>query len=73
MRQLTQSRLQKYPAISDLQKRAKQRLPLIAWEYLDMGTGDDIAVSRNRIEYCCDAKLFRCHDPFIKLRTMNNF
>ncbi|MEM7130585.1 MAG: alpha-hydroxy acid oxidase [Chloroflexota bacterium] len=49
MAQLSQSRLQKYPSISDLQKRAKQRLPLVAWEYLDMGTGDDIAVSRNRV------------------------
>lgn len=48
MTRVAQSHLQKYPAISDLQKRAKQRLPLIAWEYLDMGTGDDIAVSRNR-------------------------
>ena len=51
MTQLSQSRLQKYPSISDLQKRAKQRLPLIAWEYLDMGTGEDIAVSRNRDAY----------------------
>jgi len=48
MTQVSQSQLQKYPSISDLQKRAKQRLPLVAWEYLDMGTGDDIAVSRNR-------------------------
>ncbi|MEM7343901.1 MAG: alpha-hydroxy acid oxidase [Chloroflexota bacterium] len=43
-----QQRRQRYPAIIDLQKRAKQRLPLIAWEYLDMGTGDEAAVSRNR-------------------------
>ena len=49
MTQISQSQLQKYPSISDLQKRAKQRLPLVAWEYLDMGTGDDIAVSRNRV------------------------
>ncbi len=40
--------LAKYPAVSDLQKRAKTRLPLVAWEYLDMGTGEDVAVSRNR-------------------------
>ena len=38
----------KFPAISDLQKRAQRRLPLIAWEYLDMGTGNEKAVSRNR-------------------------
>ncbi|MEM7537824.1 MAG: alpha-hydroxy acid oxidase [Chloroflexota bacterium] len=49
MTPLSQARLQKYPSISDLQKRAKQRLPLVAWEYLDMGTGEDIAVSRNRV------------------------
>lgn len=40
--------LAKYPSISDLRKRAKKRLPLIAWEYLDMGTGEDVAVSLNR-------------------------
>lgn len=39
--------LQKYPAIEDLKKRAKKRLPLIAWEYLDMGTGDETAVTQN--------------------------
>lgn len=38
---------QKYPAISDLKKRAQQRLPHVAWEYLDCGTGDDRGVQRN--------------------------
>ena len=42
------NRMAKFPAISDLQKRAQRRLPLIAWEYLDMGTGNEKAVSRNR-------------------------
>ena len=41
-------RLAKFPAISDLRKRAQRRLPLIAREYLEMGTGDEQAVSRNR-------------------------
>ncbi|MEM7029346.1 MAG: alpha-hydroxy acid oxidase [Chloroflexota bacterium] len=49
MIKVPESHLQKYPSISDLHKRAKQRLPLIAWEFLDMGTGDDLTVSRNRM------------------------
>ncbi len=48
MAQINQARLQKYPSVSDLRQRAKNRLPLIAWEYLDMGTGEDVALSRNR-------------------------
>ncbi|MEM7336086.1 MAG: alpha-hydroxy acid oxidase [Chloroflexota bacterium] len=43
--------LQKYPAIEDLKKRAKKRLPLIAWEYLDMGTGDETSVSQNEAQF----------------------
>ena len=38
---------QKYPAISDIRMRARRRLPHIAWEYLDCGTGDDRGVQRN--------------------------
>ena len=41
--------MNRYPAISDLQKRAKQRLPLVAWEYLQSGTGDEKAMERNRL------------------------
>ena len=48
MAKIPQKRLAQYPSVIDLQKRAKKRLPLVAWEYLDMGTGDDIALSRNR-------------------------
>ena len=48
MKSISPNQLAKYPAISDLQKRAKQRLPLVAWEYLAMGTGEEQAVSRNR-------------------------
>ncbi len=36
-----------YPAISDLERRAKRRIPRFAWEYLDSGTGSDIARDRN--------------------------
>jgi len=40
-------RLQDYPAIDDLKKRAKGRIPHLSWEYLNCGTGDERAVSRN--------------------------
>lgn len=46
----------RYPSISDLQKRAKKRLPHVAWEYLDCGTGDEQAVSRN-LEKMADVTL----------------
>ena len=36
-----------YPSISDLEARAKKRIPSFAWEYLDSGTGDDATVERN--------------------------
>ena len=39
--------LQRYPAIADLRDRARRRIPHIAWEYLDSGTGDETAVPRN--------------------------
>ena len=42
-----EERIQRYPAISDLQKRAKKRIPHIAWQYLETGTGDEQAVTRN--------------------------
>lgn len=41
-------RLKHYPAVVDLQKRAKRRLPRVAWEYLDMGTDNDVALDLNR-------------------------
>ena len=40
-------RLQRYPAVSDLRRLTRKRLPHIAWEYLDCGTGDERAVARN--------------------------
>lgn len=41
-------RLKNYPAVVDLQKRAKKRLPLVAWEYMDMGTDNDKTLDLNR-------------------------
>jgi len=38
----------KYPAIVDLEQRAKKRIPHFAWEYLDSGTGIEDCVKRNR-------------------------
>ena len=35
------------PAIEDLERRARRRMPHFAWEYLASGTGDDRAVQRN--------------------------
>jgi len=39
---------QKFPAISDLAARAKQRIPGFVWDYLDSGTGTEATVRRNR-------------------------
>ena len=39
----------RYPAIHDLRKRAKKRIPHFAFEYLDSGTGTETALARNRI------------------------
>ncbi|MEP1096300.1 MAG: alpha-hydroxy acid oxidase, partial [Cyclobacteriaceae bacterium] len=40
--------LNRYPAISDLAKRAKKRIPKVAWEYLETGTGEELLIKRNR-------------------------
>lgn len=37
----------KYPAIEDLAKRAQKRIPPIAWEYLQTGTGREELIERN--------------------------
>lgn len=37
----------RYPAISDLRKKAYKRMPFFAWEYLDSGTGLEAAMHRN--------------------------
>jgi L-lactate dehydrogenase (cytochrome) len=41
----------KYPAIEDLARKAKKRIPQVAWEYLASGTGDEDLLSRNRIAF----------------------
>lgn len=38
----------RYPAVSDLRRRARQRIPHFAFEYLDSGTGAELQVTRNR-------------------------
>ncbi len=37
-----------FPAIADLEKRAKRRIPSFAWVYLESGTGADHARDHNR-------------------------
>ena len=37
----------RFPAISDLKRKAKQRIPFIGWEYLDSATGREEAADRN--------------------------
>lgn len=38
---------QRYPAVADLKRRAKRRIPHFSWEYLDSGTGREFGLSRN--------------------------
>ena len=38
----------RYPAISDLRRKAKQRIPNFVWEYLVSGTGTEATTIRNR-------------------------
>ncbi|WP_299364410.1 alpha-hydroxy acid oxidase [Winogradskyella sp.] len=37
-----------FPAIEDLAREAKKRIPHVAWEYLESGTGDEALLERNR-------------------------
>jgi len=37
-----------YPALIDLANKAKRRIPYVAWEYLQSGTGDEDLLERNR-------------------------
>ncbi len=37
-----------FPALSDLRKKARKRIPHFAFEYLDSGTGRELQVHRNR-------------------------
>lgn len=38
----------KFPAIQDLARRAQQRMPNVAWEYLQTGTGEEQLLDHNR-------------------------
>lgn len=38
----------RYPLLSDLERRAKRRMPRFAWDYLAGGCGDETGVARNR-------------------------
>jgi len=37
-----------YPAIADLAAKAKKRIPHVAWEYLQSGTGDEDLLAKNQ-------------------------
>lgn len=43
--------MSRFPALADLEKRAKRRMPGFAWEFLDSGTGNDEATKRNRAAF----------------------
>jgi L-lactate dehydrogenase (cytochrome) len=47
----------RYPALTDLKKRARARIPHFVWEYLDSATGSETITGRNRA--ALDAVLFR--------------
>ena len=40
----------RFPAISDLKKAARRRIPHFVWEYLDSGTGNERTLQRNRAQ-----------------------
>lgn len=42
------SLMNRYPSIADLAVKGKKRLPHVAWQYLETGTGSGNAVLRNR-------------------------
>lgn len=37
-----------FPQVSDLREKAQKRLPNVAWQYLETGTGQDEVMKRNR-------------------------
>ena len=41
----------RYPRISDLSRKAKRRIPHVAWEYLSSGTGDETLLKRNKTAF----------------------
>lgn len=38
----------RYPALSDLRRKAHRRIPHFMWEYLASGTGEELGLARNR-------------------------
>lgn len=40
-----------FPAIVDLELKARKRIPYVAWEYLQAGTGDEDLVEKNRVAF----------------------
>ena len=42
--------MDRFPAISDLEERARKRIPSFAWTYLESGTGQDVARDDNIAE-----------------------
>ena len=41
----------KYPRLTDLEQRARRRIPHFIFEYLDAGTGRDFAKDANEVAY----------------------
>ena len=39
--------MMRYPAIEDLKAKARKRIPFVAWEYLQTGTGQEELIARN--------------------------
>ena len=39
-----------YPSVSDLRKRAKEKIPRFAFEYLDGGCNEDVNLHKNTSE-----------------------
>ncbi len=44
---MRESLMTRYPAVADLRRKARRRIPHFAWEYLDSGTGAEDCVVRN--------------------------
>lgn len=40
--------MDRYPGIDDLARKARRRIPNVAWQYLESGTGREEAIVRNR-------------------------
>lgn len=48
MKSYSKELLEKYPGISDLESKARRRIPDVSWAYLQTGTGEEVALDRNR-------------------------